>query len=121
MRYLTTLVAVATALCLCGTAFASSLEPPGTTAKASPAATPQVDLRNPDNRLSPGHPGQRPDTSAPAGTVPAAAVPATVPAASDGGLSTFLIVLIAIGGGVLVAGTAVAATRAILHHPHTLT
>jgi hypothetical protein len=32
-----------------------------------------------------------------------------------------LIVLIAIGGGVLVAGTAVAATRAILHHPHTLT
>jgi hypothetical protein len=124
MRYFTTLLAVAMALCLGGTALASPINPPGTTAPeaASSSASPQVDLRNPDNRVAPGHPGQRVDTSTPPDGVSAAVSDSsTVPSASDDGLSTFLIVLIAVGGGVLVAGTAVAATRAILHHSHPLT
>jgi hypothetical protein len=118
MRYLITLLALAIAVCLCGTALASPVAPPGTTATESTAPAPAADLRNPDNRVAPGHPGQTPDTSS---TLAAVAEAPAVPVASDDGLSTFLIVLIAVGGSVLVAGTAVAATRAVIHHhPHGL-
>jgi hypothetical protein len=121
MRYLTTLLAVAIALCLCGTALASPLDPPGTTAPEASSSAAPLDLRNPDNRVAPGHAGQSSGTSTSDAAVPAVLPGSTVPA-SDDGLSAFLIVLIATGGAVLVVGTAVAATRVVIHHhPHTLT
>jgi hypothetical protein len=119
MRSLTTLLAVAIAMCLCGTALASSLEPPGSTA---PSTSPPQDVRNPDNRVPPGHPGQVPDTSA---SLRAAANSDTSrivsSVSSDSGLSAFLIVLISVGGVVAIAGAAVVTTRAVHHHPHGLT
>lgn len=116
MRSLTTLLAVAIAMCLCGTAVASPMQPPGTTA---PSTSSQQDIRNPDNRVAPGHPGQAPDTSASLSAD--AAVSGDTPrivssASSDSGLSAFLIVLISVGGVAAIAGTAVVATRAVHHH-----
>ena len=44
----------------------------------------------------------------------------TSPLASDEGLSTFLIVLIAVGGALLLVVAGVGATRMAHHHPHGL-
>jgi hypothetical protein len=130
MRHLTRL-AVTIGLCVFTTALASApagaqtdirnpdnrVTPGQNAAAAAPVRT---DLRNADNRVPPGHPGQPVGTSVSSDTP--AVIVSTSPLATDDGLSTFLIVLIAFGGAALLVIAGVGATRmAHHHHPHGLT
>jgi hypothetical protein len=137
MRYLTAVLAVAFTACLCATASASVLNPPGTTRSgpshragvtqrdlrnpdnrvAVHANVPRQDFRNPDNRVAPGASGNTATVaSTDAATASKPSIAATIPV-DGGGLSAFVIVLISIGGAAALAGVAVVTTRVVHHHP----
>jgi hypothetical protein len=132
MKVFTTLLAVSLGLWICGAAAAQpqDLRNPD---QVAPAAAPTQDLRNPDQVApSRGHLQdlRNPDQVAPTrGHLPyvpaasdraaAAPVPASDPTpASDGGLSTLLIVLICVGGAVALTGAGYATVRAAHNHGH---
>ncbi|MEA2283847.1 MAG: hypothetical protein QOK21_4454 [Solirubrobacteraceae bacterium] len=132
MRYLTAVLAVAFTACLCATASASVLNPPGTTSHragvtqrdlrnldnraAVHANVPRQDFRNPDNRVAPGASGNNATVaSGDAATASKPSIAATSPV-DGGGLSAFVIVLISVGGAVALAGVAVVTTRVVHHH-----
>jgi hypothetical protein len=131
MKVLTTTLAIALGLGICGTASAApqDLRNPD---QVAPAPVIHQDLRNPD-QVAPApaiHQDLRnPDQVAPAPaivteptTAPAPAVASTdaIPA-PDAGLSTLLIVLISTGAAVAVAGAGYATMRVARAHRHAVT
>jgi hypothetical protein len=129
MKVFSTILALALGLWICGTASAApqDLRSPDQVAPAltshqdlrspdqvAPALAIHQDLRNPD-RFGPERSIVTGVTKAPA---PVAALNDAIPA-PDAGLSTLLIVLIATGGAVAVAGAGYATGRHVAHtHGH---
>jgi hypothetical protein len=130
MKLLTTLLAISLGLLVCSTAAADpqDLRNPDQVApmpmlhqdlrnpdRIAPMPVPHQDLRNPD-RIATAVPAELQDAATAASRAATASMPADATPASDGGLSTLLIVLISIGGAVALAGAGYATVR--LAHAH---
>ena len=123
MKFLTAPLAFALAVALSGTALAMpdiSPPPPETTASVQ-----QVNLSAPDQQTTSiakpllKGPDQRTGPTADLQPQPVAAQAPSVPAVpSDGGLSTFLIVLISVGGALALCGIAYTRNRVVHRHGH---
>ena len=120
MKFLTAALAFALALALSGTALAMPdiSPPPQTTASVQ-----QVDLSAPDQRTTSTPkpllkgPDQRTGPTANLQPEPVAAhAPSVSVEASGGGLSTFLIVLMSVGGALALCGIAYTGNRVVHRH-----
>jgi hypothetical protein len=130
MKVLTTILAIALGLWVCGTAVAAPVDLHNPN-QAAPAPATHQDLRNAD-QVAPARGNMQdlrnPDRVAPEPAIvmgaPAAPAPAaTSPAlpAPDGGLSALLIVLISVGAATALAGASYAVMRVAHAYGHAAT
>lgn len=118
MKWFTTLLAISLGLWVCSTAAAATPQDLRNPDQVAPTPTPKQDLRNPDQIA----PASADVQGVAAAAIGASTAPASEPTpASDGGLSTLLIVLLAIGGAVALAGAGYATMRVAHSHGHAAT